>query len=246
MISKKKIIKAKDINLLLKDGKKWKRIGKLFFLKDNTICFAFPSLSTGGILAESSCSRNSKEIQKIDLKNKGMVTSEAVKFSYHPDGRVHFSMDRRIYTKIKINTEPLGMQNRHLFTCLYGNPGKLHNVTDKDYERYSKNGLVRIYFDDGVPLSFSLSFHKYSLKGFDFNKYPKSRDIILLSPDETMSLRIIVQKNPVPKAEGSLFIFIGGFKIDKTKMRFLSAMYPAANYDNLLRMLGTVDFEKQR
>lgn len=247
MISGKKIVKAEGIYLLLKDGKNWKRIGKILFLRDTSICFVFPNLSTGGILAESSCSTNSKEIQKIDLKNKGKVTSETVKFSYHPDGRVNFSMDRKIYTRIKMDTESLGLQNRHLFTCLYGNPRKFFNITNKDYERYSENGLVRISFGDEMPLSFSLSFHKYSLKEFDFSKYQKSSDVVLLSPDEKMSLRIIVQKKSiVPKLGEPLFIFVGGFKIDKTKLRFLSAMYPATKYDDLLKMLGTVDFKKQR
>ncbi len=60
-----------------------------------------------------------------------------------------------------------------------------------------------------------------------------------------MILRIIVQKMSGPKIKEPFFIFIGGFKIDKTHVRFLSAMYPVVKYNDLLKELGTVDLKSR-
>lgn len=52
----------------------------------------------------------------LSLLDGGKVTGHKVKYSHHPDGRVHFSQDGKIRTVIQKKSIPLSEAEGHLFT----------------------------------------------------------------------------------------------------------------------------------
>ena len=237
-IFKKKIWKSKNLYFLLNANKSFKRLGKLFFLKDNSICFSFPQIFPGGILSEYSLNKTTGKIQKIDFKKQGKVTKEIVKFTYHTDGRVHFSLDGKIYTQIRMQAPPLQNQNGHIFTCYYSNLLMYPNIT----RRYPDAKIAGILFDDLKYSDIELSFHLCNAT--DFNN--SNNGNFILSPDKNMIIKVDVEKKDnISNATKPVFIFVGGFNIEQTQIRFLSAMYSSSNYDELLKLLGSVDIGKE-
>jgi len=236
----RQIIKQNEIYLLLSINKEWYRLGKLFFLKDNSICFAFPQIKDGGILARSYCPRTTEKTHRIYLEENGKTTKEVVKFTYHANGNVHFSLDGKIYTKVKNKSTPINKKHTHLFSAVYGQPKNLSKITENKYNQYQKKGLARIF---GNKLSsIYLSFHTFSLEGFDFNKYKTSNDFIVMSKNEKNVLRITCQTNTIEMKE-KCFMFVGGFKINQNDVSFLTAMYPAKDINLLSMLIGSVDIK---
>lgn len=234
----RKIINQNEIYLLVNINQQWYRLGKLFFLKDHSICFAFPEIRNGGLLAESSCPIVANKTHRIYLKENGKTTNEVVKFTYHTDGNAHFSLDGKIYTKVKTQAMPINGKQTHLFTTVYVHPNKLPKVDECKYKKYEKRGLARIFGHD--VSSIYLSFHTFSLDNFDPDKYKTSNDFILMSKDEKSVLRIVCQINTI-KMKEKCFMLIGGFKMNKDNVNFLTAMYPAKNIDKLSKLIGSVD-----
>jgi len=212
-----------NCNILVESLGNWKRLGKIFFLKDNSVCFAFPKMVRGGILAASECSRTTAEIQKIDLTNQGKVTRETVKFTYHGDGNAHFSMDGKIHTKIGITSHPFTNEERHLFSCQYVNILGADNLSEAKYERYAKDGCLRIHFTDGSLPALNVSAHLFPINRLDINEYNKSNHVIIISNDHRVALKVFATPCTFNVASADqkeinettpMFFFCGGFTIE--------------------------------
>jgi len=237
-MNKKTIIQSNQINLLLKNKTNWLRMGKLFFLRDNSICFTFPEISCSGLLSLSECSSKTASTQRVNLKKKGKVTKETVKFTYHTSGWVNFSKTNKIQP-IKLKTEPLEGHNLHIFSCVFGTPQNFPIVSANKYRKYEKEGMIRYYYN---AKSIYLSFYSYTKRNFDLNKYQKNNNILILSEDNKRVVEIKLNTTPLQSFEkNTCFIFIGGFCKTPKNTYFLSAMYPSGSYNMLKKTLGSVD-----
>ncbi|OQA92456.1 MAG: hypothetical protein BWY26_00219 [Elusimicrobia bacterium ADurb.Bin231] len=226
---------SNESNILIITNGCWKKIGKFVFL-NNGISYVFPVLDTTGVLTESICSRKTTDIQEIKLLKRGKITKETVKFTYHDDGNVHFSMDDKIRTEIKLKTNPLENVNRHLFSCVYSN-FNVNKSKDSKFVSYSKKAF-RINFSDKVPQTFELSFYSIELP-----HKMQPNECIFVSPDRKRKIKIRYDPiiSPLHNKDRTTFIFLGGFKIEANEIRFLSAMYPSGEYKSLSKLIGTVD-----
>ncbi|MDD5687720.1 MAG: hypothetical protein PHE88_07820 [Elusimicrobia bacterium] len=233
-----KQIQSDEIYLLLTSGNGFKKLGKLGFLKDNSVFFVFPEMSVPGILSESLIDRNKSDVQKVDLGNGGKVTNETVKFMYHPDGNIHFSMEKRIRTEIKTNNVKLENQADCLFECFYENFGTFKNISSQDYNKYKKRGCFRLGYNT-IPRVFRISIRRCILKNVNWAGagvvfYSKNKEIAL-------TMAISEEKNITFNYNKPIFVFRSSVIQQQDKIKFLAAMYPASNYKELRKKIGTVD-----
>jgi hypothetical protein len=74
----------------------------MFNRKDGGIFVQFPHFRHhDGIATVVRLERDGAGKRTIQFLDEGKVTSHLVKYSHHPDGRVHFSQDRKVRTEIK-------------------------------------------------------------------------------------------------------------------------------------------------
>src|SRR3954463_1182243 len=78
------------------------QICHLMFAKDGSIFVQFPYFKhTTGLVSKISFEPTLISPTRFDLKDGGKVSSHLVKYSHHPDGRVHFSQDGKVRTEIQ-------------------------------------------------------------------------------------------------------------------------------------------------
>lgn len=104
--------------------------------------------------------------EKIKLADGGKVTSHRVKYTHHPDGRVHFSQDRKIYTAIKKQSVPLASAHGHIFTVQFQGIDDFELVNpQKDRKPPSgKRTLLNMDFPDDYPEAIKIVGRWYSAK----------------------------------------------------------------------------------
>lgn len=103
-----------------------------------------------GLLCRAELSDTIQYPTSVDFTEGGKVTSQSVKFSYHPDGNVHFSQDRKILTLIKKQTVPLIDANGHLFTVQINGPQdfKIHQKESKETYRPHKRRYLSFEYPE--------------------------------------------------------------------------------------------------
>ena len=234
-----KQIQSNEIYLLLTNGDGFKKLGKLVFLTNNSVFFVFPEMSVPGILSESLIDRNKSDVQEVYLENGGKVTNETVKFMYHPDGNIHFSMEKRIHTKIKTKSVKLENQADCLFECFYENFGVFNNISSEDYNKYEKRGCFRLGYNT-IPRVFRISIKRCILKNVNW----AGAGVVFYSKNKEVSLTMAVseEKNIAFNSNKPVFVFRSIAILQQDKIKFLAAMYhPYANYEELKKRIGTVD-----
>lgn len=205
----------------------------------------------------------------IDIGPKGRVTSHRVKYSHHPDGRVHFSQDGRVKSSLRRQAVPLGDIKGHIFTV------QLQGIRDfavKEAAPSSSSRREFVEFDQGSTKAEALKFVGWW--------YPKD-DLVELNPDKTGTpiglfkkgtgqivagaflsppsnwpnqdavcvitcepMQLITQSSP------SILTFIGGFDPPEVAddysqvMGFLCLIYPVSeeNFEQLAEQLGSIDY----
>ena len=109
-----KTLKFNEYTVIIKRKGVCYKIFQIMFGKDESLYVNFPYYKhKEGILSHATLKAGS---DKLNLEEGGKVTSHLVKFSYHPDGRVHFSQTGRIKTLIKKQSVPFASQDGHIFT----------------------------------------------------------------------------------------------------------------------------------
>lgn len=88
----------------------------VFMRSDGSILITTPYLGEApGLLAEVSIAEDATPPYELSLAEKGKLTSHLVKYSHHPDGRVHFSQSGKIKTEVVRPSFRLGDEIGHLF-----------------------------------------------------------------------------------------------------------------------------------
>ena len=89
------------------------------------------------------------------------VTSHSVKYSHHPDGEAHFSLDGKVFTRIRKKAVPLTAAAGHLFTVMVQGLDRFEDLNQKDVAT-SKRGIVPMPVHEGPIEALKFVGHLYS------------------------------------------------------------------------------------
>lgn len=130
--------------------------------KDGSFYVTFPYFREGGgVLGEVQVPATLTYPASLAVGRSFSASSHYVKYSHHPDGRAHFSLDGRVRTTVKRQSVPLWLASGHLFTFMVQGLGRFDPIESKD-RGTGKRGVVE--FDlSGQPAD-ALKFvaHVYS------------------------------------------------------------------------------------
>ena len=230
------------------------RILKIIFGKDGSIYTIFPGfLYQEGIVACVSMKAGITS-SNINLAEYGRIASCLVKYSHHPDGRVHFSQKGRVKTEIKKQSTALNIQNEHVFT-LY-----VYGMNSFPTAKKQLPNSLTINLEENIT-GFKIIVHRYNkeniLSGRQLN------EPIIQFPDGTRKKGFAVTPtSKIPyhnyflfiteekwniKRDKPLLLFLGGFDSRKVSgnifkdTSFLVCMYPCDNADILRNTIGSID-----
>lgn len=242
----------------------------IFHLSESTqklqIFIVFPEfISSKGLVSKVTFPAGQKKAKKLSLVPAGKTTSYLVKYSHAENGYAHFSQDKKVYGNVIYNqSNPLTDTTDHLFTIqIQGLSGfsstifskrKDTKITDLDFElKDDQKALkftgwwynvknIRVNQKNGGPLAQMKMYDGTYKKGFLISLPTGSKydQYFLFLTGELIPL--------LSKKKQSLLTFIGGFDkkeiaSDLSKdMNFLSFIYPASDYNNLLKKINTIDF----
>ena len=241
----------------------------IFSKKDGSIFINFPYYkNTKGLISKVNFPGNTKIPADLSLVPGGKVTSHMVKYAHHPDGRVHFSQDGKIYTKILKKAVPINEINGHFFT--FQIQGLDHFKCDNTNKKNNiKKTKLVFKLGETEPPAIKAVGHIYSynlllnntegdVKGpiahFHTPDGKTGLSFLISSPFNQLRdkiLAIFLEEIPLlDKQNTTALTFIGGF--DKPEIvnniqidtSFLALSYPAENYDDLKTTIGSVDFER--
>jgi hypothetical protein len=252
------------------DGTRYEVFQVIFHLSKSTnkfqIFVVFPQfISSKGLVSKVAFPANKKKANKLSLVPTGKTTNYLVKYSHAENGYAHFSQDKKVYGNMIYNqSNPLTDTTDHLFTIqIQGLSGfsstifskrKDAKITDLDFELKDNQKAIkftgwwynvkniRVNQKNGGPLAqMKMNDGTYKM-GFLISLPTRSKyeQYFLFLTGELIPL--------LSKKKQSLLTFIGGF--DKKKiandlskdMNFLSFIYPASDYNKLLKKINTIDF----
>lgn len=93
------------------------------------------------------------------------VTSHSVKYVHHPDGEAHFSLDGKIFTRIRRKSIPLATADGHLFTLMVQGLEKFEDLTSRDVAS-AKRGVISVPLREGSVDAVKFVGHLHSSKAF--------------------------------------------------------------------------------
>ena len=235
--------------------------------KDGSFFVSFPYYKPStGLLTQATIKKSQK---KFSLSDNGKVTNQKVKFTYHPDGRVHFSQDRKIYTAIRNNSTPLSKADWHIFSVIIQGLKDFGDLKPNEREPLlsSKKTILNFRFEGDSPEAIKFIAHWYSKtslltrvshfgnKPWFIDDMPNSSRTVgaiignpfIKGPDEYYLLLACEGIPIIDKGNYSNLIFIGGFSSIKDEhndeINFLALLYPASkSYEDLVQLVGTVDY----
>lgn len=261
--SKKFIFAVEDLI-----GNRHKVLQVLFGKKDGTVYATFPYFKYKQGLITRVRLPTSHPKGDISLEENGKVTSKIVKFAHHPSGEAHFSLSGQVRTEIKKLDMPLHRAEGHLFSFYFRELTQFDLVTDNDMNKQNLNQTVLTFKLGESDLSgyrivawwqkASTLLHKaitshhgptvtfrtnnnVITEGFLTNQpqgWPLEDYVLLVTCQE--ALQDDTSRNP-------LQIFIAGFHSPfepfGQSTSLLSALYPANDYELLLKKLGSIDLD---
>jgi hypothetical protein len=250
---------------LTADGHRHK-ICQIVFGKDGAFYLTFPYFKhTKGLLAEATVDGPPGAETLIDLAKKGKVASHLVKYSHHSDGEVHFSQHGKIKTVVRRKSVPLAEQQGHIFTLIIQGLRAFEGVSAaKENAMSSKRTTLTFGITDRFPKAVRIVGRWYWIEDLPVDPRPPmvGPQIKAVDPDgiahnafivgnphdkkHVLVLTCIPQDSISPAHD--LMMFMGGFDLSskirnsKNPTGFLTFLYPADDYDELKRRLGSVDY----
>ncbi len=212
--------------------------------------------------------RSPGEISLIENGSYGKVTSNRVKVSHHLSGQVNFSLTGKIFTIIKKQSFDLSKDSGHLFTVQFQGLEDFEELktlkkdylyrrfilTDKKYDAFKivgfwyspsefKNKLSDIEYEELKDKYDAIKFK--STMGYKGIMY-----IIKSNIESTKDYWLCLYCIPleqIDKKNYSALTFLGGF--DKKEIAndltkdtyFIGMIYPAENYEELKKKIGSID-----
>lgn len=240
-----------------KDTKIYKICQIIFDLKGGFFLLLPYSKIPNGILSIEEIT--SGILHHIDLADHGKVTKNQIKFTYHPDGETHFSQDKKIFTSIRNRSKPLDSVSGHVFSLSFQGVEQFieQNTIDKTGKRqnliFDMTGMkttVRIVGSYYSEQHFLENSHENILGPayISRNRMGNASQNFLLSPEKENNpnyhwIRLsFFEIEELNHDNQENLVFIGGFSFQNETIRMICALYPAANYDSLLRTIGSIDY----
>jgi len=248
---------------------RYKIIQIIFYKKDGSIFINFPYFKNSqGIVSLVTFPKDSTQPGNVSLEPGGRVTSHLVKYSHHPDGRVHFSQDGKIKSEIMKTALSLDRDVGHVFTVQIQNLSGFESyLKTKDKKHY-----INFNFPNGEPEAIKFVGHWYSDQYF--LKNPKNdirgptpclidphgnkRQGVLIATlrerrfDNFVLTLTIEPVKHLTDEPGSHLTFAGGFDSHqvvsdyKKDTQFLALIYPVNNKEELEIKIGSIDFNGNR
>jgi hypothetical protein len=249
-------------------GGRFKLIQVSFARGDGSVFVSFPYYrARAGIVSRVALRSNNTA---VDLKPRGKVTSHLVKYSHHPDGRAHFSQDRKVFTHVSRRAVPLDEVGGHLFTAHVTGFEQFEPLSAIDAAKSPATNRTVLNFAFGLerPPGIKIVGRLHTAESLRIDRIPPQepgpiwtvdaagghRQVFLVAPPVG---RIGSQRIIMLSAEPWLgsdspdrphLSFIGGFDrpavvLDRSQRSELLALaYPLDDADELRRQLGSIDF----
>lgn len=247
----------------------------LFRKRDGSVFVAFPYyVDTPGILSLATLRAGIPYPASFSLRDGGKVTGHKVKFSHHPDGRVHFSQDGKIRTQIVKSSTSLTEADGHLFTIQLQGLGDFAAARGDELQPVlgPKKTILNFRFEPTEPEAIKFVGHWYSESALvrRISQFGSKPWFASEKPDGTIVMGALIENSflgtehrncllltcePIPKLDKDRFstvTFIGGFDPRTIALNhemdtsFLALAYPATgSYDDLVRQIGSVDMKAE-
>jgi hypothetical protein len=257
---------AQQIVLTVNADQHRHKILQILFGKDGSLYVTFPYFAhTNGILAEVAVTGPPGSTSQIDLANTGKVASHLVKYSHHPDGEAHFSQDGKVRTVVRRQSVPLYEQRGHIFTVLIQGLRAFEAVgASKENMISAKRTTLTFQIADRFPKAIRIIGRWYWIEDLTFDPRPETvgplvqaiesdgsahNAFIVANPKDPKHVLLLtcIPQDPISSRHDAM-MFVGGFdppsKIVKSKKptRFLACLYPADDFEELKKRLGTIDY----
>ena len=196
------------------------------------------------------------------------VTAHSVKYSHHPDGEAHFSLDGKVFTQVRRKAVPLTAAGGHLFTVMIQGLHRFEDLSQNDTAS-PKRGIVSMPVPEGPIKALKFVGHLYSSMHFvEKLQMPKMDSVFipLLLPDGRRLIGVVlatklkqsnqqyllvvsVEQIKTIASHTDLYVsLMGGFDhpdiaFDHNRpMSFLMMMYPElGDMAALLKSVGSID-----
>jgi hypothetical protein len=208
------------------------------------------------------------DTQQVGLEATGKTVSHRVKFTYHPDGEVHFSQDRKILTVIRKRSTPIVEACGHVFTLICQGPSDFEPVSSKG--KRASDLLLTFGLPGSIPEAVMIVGHFFvraQLKQAVPHLTPSSRGPVvpLQWPNGAIHQAFLLENPHVVSPESilalyceplaafssdteSTMVFYGGFDpanvaLDpQQETAMLALIYAAAGFESLRARVGSIDY----
>lgn len=185
--------------------------------KDGSIYVTFPYFrSGGGTLGEVFLNSSITYPTNLIVGQNFAVTTHYVKYSHHPSGRAHFSLDGKVKTKVKKQSVPLSLATGHLFTFMVQGLDKFESMTTKD-KGTKKRGVIEFPFDSQATVALKFLCFIYSekeLASVIVKSDGSSPYMTLIAPDGRMLFGILLATTYEHEGQ-KRFLMLGTERIEK-------------------------------
>lgn len=135
-----------------------------FKSKDGSLFVSVPYAKLGmGRLGVVECPAGNPQSLQFGLN--APVTAHSVKYTHHPNGEAHFSLDGKVFTRVRRKSVPLTATDGHLFTLMVQGLHHFQDVTDEDTPT-PKRGIVSLPVPEGEVTALKFVGHLYSSHHF--------------------------------------------------------------------------------
>ncbi len=252
-----------EFNIVVVSEGRHHRIAKIVFQKrDGSIFVMFPSFAHNeGLVGELSM-KEGAQTASYGLAKYGKVAGHLVKYSHHPDGKVHFSQDGLVRTEIKRQSVPLHRWQPHMFTI------QVEGLLSFAPPRVNDNTPALFLKTEGNPRGIKIVGRWYPLDRLNTLDEGQSLPaaISVGFPDRRISIGWLVapplgtpysqfglfmapeEMAPLSTCDDPCLSFLGGFDpsaiaLDHSKeTSFLVLKYPCSNPAELRASIGSIDF----
>ena len=252
-----------------------RKVFQLLFRKnDGSLFVNFPYYKhTRGLLTLATLKAKTSYPTSLSLIDGGKVTGHKVKYSHHPDGRVHFSQDGKIRSKVRKQSVALSEAEGHIFTIqLQGfDDFKALDAKEREPLLSPKKTILNYRFMGKPPEAFKFVGHWHNRKSLlamtsQMGKKPwfmwtrsggsNVMGMIIADPfiKSGQECYLLLSCEVIPRLDKerySTLTFMGGFDpkhiaLDHAKdTSFLTLAYPSSeSYEDLEKQIGTVDYVK--
>jgi hypothetical protein len=258
----------------VESGAERRKICQLGFNKrDGSLMVSWPYYkSSNGILSAGTLPSGAYQNLDIDVSAKAKVTSHHVKYSHHPDGLALFSQDAKVFSAIRNKSVPLPLANRHVFSVMAQGLEDYNKVEVNRGAREitEQRTVLNFQLEEKQPAAIKILGYVYTADKFSAREGKNlGPHVTLQKPNgQILSGFIVAAPDAVPLSDlvvlitceiiplfivadaPSGLVFIGSFDNRpvvgdlSTPLGFLYATYPAKNYGDMRRKLGTVDLRE--